>query len=51
MLGNKISGLVIIKDGLKAGDVIVSDGVQKLRDSSVIKTGMSEAPSQSSRAK
>jgi RND family efflux transporter MFP subunit len=38
-LGNRINGMVIIKDGLKAGDVIVTDGVQKLRDSSVINTG------------
>jgi RND family efflux transporter MFP subunit len=45
-LGNRLSGNVIIKDGLKAGDVIVTDGVQKLRDSTVINTGKPGAPQQ-----
>ncbi len=49
-LGNKINGMVIIKNGIKAGDVIVSDGVQKLRDSAAISTGKFKAP-QSSQAK
>jgi membrane fusion protein (multidrug efflux system) len=44
ILGNKIGGMVIIKDGLKTGDVIVSDGVQKLRDSSAINTSKSKVP-------
>jgi RND family efflux transporter MFP subunit len=51
VLGNKINGTVIVKDGLKAGDVIVSDGVQKLRDSSAIHTGMPKAPAQPSQKK
>jgi membrane fusion protein (multidrug efflux system) len=51
VLGNKISGTVIIKDGLKAGDVIVSDGVQKLRDSSAINTGKPKAPPQPSQSR
>jgi RND family efflux transporter MFP subunit len=50
-LGNKINGMVIIKDGLKAGDVIVTDGVQKLRDSTAVNTGKSKVPQQSSQAK
>jgi len=51
VLGNKINGTVIIKDGLKAGDVIVSDGVQKLRDSAAIHTGAPKAPAQTSQTK
>ncbi len=50
-LGNQINGMVIIKDGLKAGDVIVTDGVQKLRDSTAVNTGKSKAPQQPSQAK
>ncbi len=38
VLGNKINGMVIVQNGLQAGDIIVTDGVQKLRDSSVIHT-------------
>ena len=47
-LGNKINGMVIVNNGLKAGDIIVSDGVQKLRDSSAINTGKPKALPQSS---
>jgi membrane fusion protein (multidrug efflux system) len=38
-LGTKIDGNVIVTGGLQAGEKIVTDGVQKLRDSSVIKEG------------
>ena len=51
VLGNKIDGTVIVKDGLKPGDVIVTDGVQKLRDSSAVHTGVPKAPAQSSQTK
>ena len=50
-LGNKINGMVIVKDGLKAGDIIVTDGVQKLRDSSANNTGMPKAPAQPLKSK
>lgn len=40
-LGTRIGGMVIVRSGLKAGDKIVVEGVQKLRDSSAI----SPAPS------
>ncbi|MEP6685112.1 MAG: efflux RND transporter periplasmic adaptor subunit [Parafilimonas sp.] len=51
VLGSKINGTVIVKDGLKAGDVVVTDGVQKLRDSSAIHTGVPKAPAQPSQTK
>ena len=35
-LGMQINDLVVVKDGLKPGEEIVSDGVQKLRDNSPI---------------
>jgi RND family efflux transporter MFP subunit len=35
-LGTKIGDKVVVRSGLKAGDRIVTDGVQKLRDSSAI---------------
>jgi membrane fusion protein (multidrug efflux system) len=38
-LGNKISDKVVVKTGLQQGDEIVTEGVQKLRDSSVVKVG------------
>ena len=41
-LGNKINGMVIVQNGLQAGDIIVSDGVQKLRDSTAVNTGKSK---------
>lgn len=51
VLGSKINGTIIVKDGLKAGDVVVTDGVQKLRDSSAIHTGVPKAPAQPSQTK
>jgi RND family efflux transporter MFP subunit len=38
-LGTKISDKVVVRSGLKAGDKVVTDGVQKLRDSSAIQVG------------
>lgn len=35
-LGTRIGGLIVVKSGLQAGDKVVSEGVQKLRDSSAI---------------
>jgi RND family efflux transporter MFP subunit len=39
-LGAKINDKVIIKSGLEDGDTIITDGVQKLRDSTAIQIGM-----------
>ncbi len=36
-LGQQINDMVIVKDGLSLGDEIVSEGMQKLRDSSAVK--------------
>ena len=39
MLGQTINDKVIVKSGLQAGDSIVVEGVQKIRDGSLIRTG------------
>lgn len=44
MLGPKIGAKVIVRQGLKQGDQVVTDGVQKLRDGSFITVGVSGAP-------
>jgi RND family efflux transporter MFP subunit len=36
-LGARNGNMVVVQDGLKAGDVIASDGIQKLHDKSVVK--------------
>ena len=36
-LGARSGNMVVVQDGLKAGDVIASDGIQKLHDKSVVK--------------
>jgi membrane fusion protein, multidrug efflux system len=36
-LGSRNGGQVVVLDGLKAGDVIVKDGLQRLHDKSVVK--------------
>ncbi len=41
-LGQKVDADVIVDDGLKAGDIIVTDGIQKLHDGSVVQTGPDE---------
>jgi len=38
-LGTKISGNVVVKSGLQAGDSVITEGVQKLRDSVAIQVG------------
>ncbi len=40
-MGERIGGNVIINQGLTSGDVIVTDGIQKLHDGSAIQTGTS----------
>lgn len=45
-LGTRIADKVVVTNGLQAGDEIVTDGVQKLRDSSVIKIGGGAPPQQ-----
>ena len=37
LLGNRIRDMAIVRSGLQANDVIVLDGVQKLKDGSKIK--------------
>lgn len=43
-LGKQINGQVIVKDGLKQGEKIVVEGVQKLREGAVITTAAPKAP-------
>ena len=50
-LGDKINGDVVVTSGIKTGDIIVSDGVQKLKDSSAINTKAPKAPPQNSSKK
>jgi RND family efflux transporter MFP subunit len=38
-LGTRIGGMIVVRSGLKPGEKIVTDGVQKLRDSSAIQVG------------
>jgi len=38
-LGNRINDKVIVKSGLSLGDQVVTEGVQKLRDSSAVVLG------------
>jgi len=45
-LGTRIADKVVVTSGLQAGDEIVVDGVQKLRDSSAIKIGTGAPPQQ-----
>lgn len=45
-LGTRIADKVVVTSGLQAGDEIVVDGVQKLRDSSAIKIGSGAPPQQ-----
>ena len=37
-MGEKIGGDVIITSGLSSGDIIVTDGIQKLREGSLVQT-------------
>ena len=36
ILGDEINGMVIVKDGLQAGDLVVIDGIQKIKDNSEV---------------
>jgi RND family efflux transporter MFP subunit len=38
-LGTRISDKIVVKSGLQPGDSIVTEGVQKLRDSAAVQTG------------
>ena len=38
-LGTKINDKVVVISGVKAGDSVVTEGVQKLKDSSLVRTG------------
>jgi RND family efflux transporter MFP subunit len=40
VLGAKISDKVIVKEGLKVGQQIVTDGVQKIRDGAMVQVGI-----------
>lgn len=42
-LGKQISGQVIVKEGLKANDIIVIDGIQNLKEGSVVLTPEQQA--------
>jgi len=37
LLGTRINENIVVRDGLKAGDKVVIDGVQKIRDGAVVK--------------
>ncbi len=39
VLGTRIGGNIVVKSGLKQGEQIVTEGVQKLRDSSAVNVG------------
>lgn len=43
-LGTKINDKIVIRGGLRPGDEVVTDGVQKLRDSIAIQVGPPKAP-------
>jgi RND family efflux transporter MFP subunit len=43
-LGNRINDKIVVRSGLKEGDKVVTDGIQKLRDSSLIQAGAPKAP-------
>jgi membrane fusion protein (multidrug efflux system) len=36
-LGTRIGGDIVVRNGLAQGEKVVTDGVQKLRDSSVVR--------------
>jgi len=43
-LGTKIADKIVIRSGLHAGEQVVINGVQKLRDSSAVAVGQPKAP-------
>lgn len=50
-LGTRITDKIVVKTGLQQGDSIVTDGVQKLRDSSAVHVGPPKAPAAAPAAK
>jgi RND family efflux transporter MFP subunit len=46
-LGAKINDKVVVRTGLQQGDSVITEGVQKLRDSAAIQTGAPKAPAAS----
>jgi membrane fusion protein (multidrug efflux system) len=42
-LGAKVNDKVVVRSGLQAGDNVVTEGVQKLRDSSAVQVGPPKA--------
>ncbi|WNC69787.1 efflux RND transporter periplasmic adaptor subunit [Thalassotalea nanhaiensis] len=46
-LGKRVDLLVIVEDGLQVGDVVVTRGVQKIRQGQVVKTKSADQTSQS----
>ncbi|MBS1605024.1 MAG: efflux RND transporter periplasmic adaptor subunit, partial [Bacteroidetes bacterium] len=43
-LGTKINDKIVVRGGIKPGDEVVTDGVQKLRDSIAVQVGPPKAP-------
>ena len=50
-LGQKIGDKIVIRSGLQNGDKVVTEGVQKLRDSSAIQVGPPKPPAATAPAK
>lgn len=52
-IGAMINDKIVVRDGLKAGEILVIDGIQKLRDGSSVQIGAKKpsAPTDSTRAK
>lgn len=50
-LGVKTQDKVVVKEGLKEGEIIVSEGVQNLKDGSVVQTGEAPAKAPAAQAK
>ena len=44
MLGNALGADIVIKDGLKAGEQVVVEGVQNLREGAKVNIGSPAAP-------
>jgi len=44
VLGTRVQGKVVVREGLKANETIVSEGVQNLRPGAVVKVGDPNAP-------
>jgi membrane fusion protein (multidrug efflux system) len=44
ILGTRINDKIVVKSGLQQGDSLVTDGVQKLRDSVAVRVGPPKAP-------